>query len=165
MAYGTLDLGLVVQGMKARREAWKNGEYIFIQKGTCLDAVDKDGRESSVVINDQINERLADGSFGVFVPTQEDLLAQDWTYQDEAPTTPKGSEESRPYVSGTIVNARPMTRRRYESLNGNVCDAEDEDGYEVGTVDGYDWRKKTAFEAEYRRLSQEERGLLIGLPF
>ena len=142
MAQDTLDLGLIIQGRKARRREWRNGEYIFIQEGTRLDAINKDGKEGPVIINDRIGKRLADGTFGVFVPTQRELLAHDWTYMDEAPAQSGEGDVSCPYISGKVSYARPMTRRQYESLNGNVCDAEDEDGYEVETSEGCTWMSK-----------------------
>lgn len=96
MARNTLDLGLIVRGKKARRLAWRNGEYIFMQRGDALDVEClSDSSPAYLVINDQDNKRLADGSFGVFVPAQEDLLAQDWSYMDEAPMAADYADEGR----------------------------------------------------------------------
>jgi hypothetical protein len=141
---------------KVRRKSWKDGQYVFLQRGGTIDGVNDDGSVSPVVFTDNLMVRLEDcQTFEPYQPTQGDLMAEDWEVFEE------GVFRMQPYVSTGIILAEAMSSM--DPLVGLGRDPESEpmEGYHVIYPDGYEsWCPAEQFEATHRKLGIDELGLL-----
>ena len=83
MCYSTA-LNLVKTGHMLRRTAWGQNEFIFLVPGSTFNVsrppllgIFKEGTQ--IKYRPHIDKRNADGTIGVWIPSNEDQLSEDWT--------------------------------------------------------------------------------------
>ena len=81
--YGGEALDRVREGALMKRESWEPGTYVYLVPGSTfkvqrapLLGVLPEG--TTVSYRSHIDKRFEDGTFGVWAPSNDDILADDW---------------------------------------------------------------------------------------